>query len=131
MEFLADGLSAIATLFSVAMVLAGVMKLFQIHTALTEIKDVLQNGARPAAMPQPVAYAPAPQPAYTPAPQQTYAPMGPVSKTPPAAPPPQAAVPHAELYAMGSGEAMLRALDLQMKAEDGPGLTPEVVDPRR
>jgi hypothetical protein len=123
MEFLADGLSAMATLFAVAMVLAGVMKLFQIHTTLNEIKDALQNGARPVA-----ASAPVTMPVAAPVQQPVYAPMGPVSKTAPAAPA-QAPVAHAELYAMGSGEAMLRALDLQMKAEDGNALTPEVVDP--
>jgi hypothetical protein len=127
MEFLADGLSAMATMFAVAMVLAGVMKLFQIHTALTEIKDALQNGARPVAASAPVA-----MPVATPVQQPVYAAMGPVAKTAPApaaAPAAQAAA-HAELYAMGSGEAMLRALDLQMKAEEGEALTPEVVERR-
>jgi hypothetical protein len=115
-----------ATLFAVAMVLAGVMKLFQIHNTLTEIKDALQNGARPVA-----AVAPVTMPVAAPVQQPVYAPMGPVVAK--AAPAPaaaaQAPVAHAELYAMGSGEAMLRALDLQMKAEEGEALTPEVVDP--
>ena len=70
-------------------------------------------------------------PVATPVQQPVYAPMGPVAKTAPApAPVPAQAAAHAELYAMGSGEAMLRALDLQMKAEDGEALTPEVVERR-
>ena len=114
MEFFAEGLSALMGVFSVAMVLAGVMKLFQIHTALTEIKEVLQSGSRPTAAPITSTYA-APQAA------RTAAPVTPAQT--------QAAPTNDTLYSMGSGEAMLRALDLQMKAEDGDALTPEVVDP--
>jgi hypothetical protein len=115
MEFLSDGLSAVATLFAVAMVLAGVMKLFQIHTALLEIKDALNAGARPSAVSASVPHVP-------------------VMATPMVRPtqvaPVQAPDATAQLYSMGSGEDMLRALDAQMKAEEAQAYTPEIVDPR-
>ena len=122
MEFLADGLSAMATMFAVAMVLAGVMKLFQIHTTLTEIKESLQNGARPAVTVAPIVSA-APL-------QQTYAAMPPVG-TAPVAPVVQAPAATAHLYSMGSGEEMLRALDAQMQAEELDARTPEIVEKPR
>ena len=118
MEFLSNGLGAVAILFTVAMALAGVMKLFQIHTTLTEIKDALQAGARPlAAMPMSSMHTPIP-----PSPMPN--PGAPVS-VPSGAP---AATAH--LYSMGSGEDMLRALDAQMRAEEATALTPEIVKPR-
>lgn len=130
MEFLANGLSAMATLFGVAMVLAGVMKLFQIHTTLMEIKDALNAGARPAVvgspMMAPVMQAPV---MSNPASRVTSVPVAPMS-TPTQAAPVQAPPETAHLYSMGSGEEMLRALDAQMRAEESQALTPEIVDPR-
>lgn len=123
MDGLADGLGAVSTLFMVAMVLAGVMKLFQIHTTLMEIKESLQNGARPAVAVAPIVHA-------GPVSQPTYAAMPPVG-TAPVAPVVQAPAATASLYSMGSGEEMLRALDAQMKAEELDARTPEVVEKPR
>lgn len=121
MEFLAEGLGAISTMFALVMVVAGVMKLFQIHTLLTEIKSELQSGARSMA------------PAVSAAPVVTYAPVVPRPvATPPAATAPAAPVAAppetAHLYSMGSGEEMLRALDAQMRAEEAQALTPEIIE---
>lgn len=117
MEFLSDGLSAVATLFAVAMVLAGVMKLFQIHTTLVEIKDALNTGARPVAAVAPV---------------MNSVMSAPVMANPMASPmqsaPVHAPAATANLYSMGSGEDMLRALDAQMKAEEAQALTPEIIE---
>lgn len=43
MEFLAAGLSSLISVFALALFVAGVLKLFQIHTVLTEIKDALRS----------------------------------------------------------------------------------------
>jgi hypothetical protein len=56
MEFVAAGLSTIVNVFMLALFIAGVLKLFQIHTTLTEIKDALKSGSsatRAAAVPPP------------------------------------------------------------------------------
>ena len=45
MDFLATGLSTLINIFMLALFIAGVMKLFQIHTTLTEIKDALRSGS--------------------------------------------------------------------------------------
>ena len=43
MELFAAGLSSLVSVFVLAVFVAGVMKLFQIHTVLTEIKDGLRS----------------------------------------------------------------------------------------
>jgi hypothetical protein len=60
MEYLAAGLSSLLSVFVFAIFVAGVMKLFQIHTVLTEIKDQLLTGrsAPVYSIPSPVAQAP-------------------------------------------------------------------------
>ncbi|MEO5926899.1 MAG: hypothetical protein ABIR70_24000 [Bryobacteraceae bacterium] len=45
MEYLAAGVSSLMSVFILAVFVAGVMKLFQIHTVLTEIKDSLRSGS--------------------------------------------------------------------------------------
>ena len=97
MEFLAAGLSSLLSVFVLAVFVAGVMKVFQIHTLLTEIKDQLKAG-RPAAFAAPsFAAAPVKAPAVPPAPE--------------------------ELHALGSGDDMLRALDAQMKWDEAESRT--------
>jgi hypothetical protein len=43
MDFVAAGLSSLLTLFTLALFIAGVLKLFQIHAVLIEIKDGLAS----------------------------------------------------------------------------------------
>ncbi len=43
MDFVAAGLSTLVNVLLLALFVAGVSKLFQIHTTLTEIKDSLRN----------------------------------------------------------------------------------------
>jgi hypothetical protein len=92
MEYLAAGLSSLVSVFVLAVFVAGVMKLFQIHTVLTEIKEGLRSA--------PAARASAPFSA-------------PAAFAAPAAPPAPS-----ELHSMGSGDEMLRALDAQMKWDE-------------
>lgn len=89
MEIAAAAFSTLMSVFVLVVFLAGVAKLFQIHTVLTEIKDSLRTA--PAARPMPVA--------------APYVPM--------AAPSPQV-----NLHDMSSGEDMLRALDVQIKLDE-------------
>lgn len=89
MEFLAAGLSSLISVFALALFVAGVLKLFQIHTVLTEIKDALR--AAPVASPR------ASAPAFA-------APAAPATPT--------------ALHSLGSGDDMLRALDAQMKWDE-------------
>jgi hypothetical protein len=93
MEFLAAGFSSLISVFVLALFAAGVMKLFQIHTVLTEIKDGLRT-APPAVRSAAPAFA---APAFTP----PTAPATPVA-----------------LHSMSSGDDMLRALDAQMKWDE-------------
>jgi hypothetical protein len=88
MEYLAAGLSSLLSVFVLAVFVAGVMKVFQIHTVLTEIRDKLATGRTAAA---------------------------PVFAAPVAAQVP--ATPQA-LHSMASGDEMLRALDAQMKWDE-------------
>ena len=44
MEYLAAGLSSLMSVFVLAVFVAGVMKVFQIHTVLLEIRDKLATG---------------------------------------------------------------------------------------
>lgn len=89
MEFLAAGLSSLISVFALALFVAGVLKLFQIHTVLTEIKDALRTSPQPA----PRAAAPV-----------FATPAAPVTPT--------------ALHSLGSGDDMLRALDAQMKWDE-------------
>ncbi len=93
MEFLAAGLSSLMSVFILAVFVAGVMKLFQIHTLLTEIKDELKAGRSVPSYSAPV-LAP------------------PVLKAPTVPAAPEA------LHSLGSGDDMLRALDAQMKWDE-------------
>lgn len=90
MEYLAAGLSSLVSIFVLAVFVAGVMKLFQIHTVLTEIKENLRLtspvGGRAVAAP------------FTATPAVSVAPTA--------------------LHEMGSGDDMLRALDAQMKWDE-------------
>jgi hypothetical protein len=109
MDFVAAGLSSLITVFMLALFMAGVMKLFQIHTTLTEIKDALKaTPVAPRASVAPVATYAAPSPAASPAP---------------------APAPPLALHEMQSGEEMLRALDAQIHMEDR-ARNPEVIEPR-
>jgi riboflavin transporter FmnP len=56
MDFLAAGLSSLINIFLLALFMAGVMKLFQIHTTLTEIKDALRAGSVSTRTPAPSNY---------------------------------------------------------------------------
>jgi hypothetical protein len=95
MEYFAAGLSSLVTIFVLALFVAGVMKLFQIHTVLTEIKDGLRSA--PLSGRAAIPYAPS-----------TFS----------APPVPEAPATPTALHAMGSGDDMLRALDAQMKWDE-------------
>jgi hypothetical protein len=60
MEFLAAGLSSLISVFVLIVFVAGVMKLFQIHTVLTEIKDNLRMSSVTGRVPAPLAVPMAP-----------------------------------------------------------------------
>lgn len=95
------GLGTLLNAFFLALIVTGVMKLFQIHTALGEIKDELAKGRSytPVAAP--------PMPAYQP------------YSVPPGYSAPVAASPTAPAMGdMRSGEEMLRELDAQMMLEE-------------
>jgi hypothetical protein len=94
MEYLAAGLSSLVSVFVLAVFVAGVMKLFQIHTVLTEIKENLRSA--------PVVSGRSVAPAYDAAPLSA----------------PAAAAAPTALHEMGSGDDMLRALDAQMKWDE-------------
>ena len=94
MEFLAAGLSSLLSVFVLALFAAGIMKLFQIHTTLGEIKDELKKSH-----PMPSFAAPA----FSRAPDAK-APVAPIAPD--------------ELHSLGSGDDMLRALDAQMKWDE-------------
>jgi hypothetical protein len=120
MEFVSAILSTLASVFAMGLVVAGVMKLFQIHGLLTEIRDSLRSGqvagqqstvsAAPqvrapqttARVAEPPARAAAPK--WTPEPERAPAPV-------------KAAAPLA-LHSMASGDEMLRALDEQMQLDE-------------
>lgn len=53
MDFLAAGLSTVMNVFLLGLFVAGVLKLFQIHTVLTEMKDALGNRSVPRSAPPP------------------------------------------------------------------------------
>lgn len=96
MEFAATALSTLMSVFVLVLFVAGVMKLFQIHTVLTEIKDSLRTAQMSRPAPSAMSYVPAAAPVSTPV---------------PAAPP-------VNLHDMTSGEDMLRALDAQIKLDE-------------
>jgi hypothetical protein len=53
MEYFAEGISSLVSIFVLVVFIAGVMKLFQIHTVLMEIKDSLKTtpvASRPVGM---------------------------------------------------------------------------------
>jgi hypothetical protein len=89
MEFLAAGFSSLISVFVLAIFVAGVLKLFQIHTVLMEIREGLKT-----------------------APQVSPRAAAPVFAAP------QAPVTPTALHSLGSGDDMLRALDAQMKWEE-------------
>ncbi len=97
MEYLAAGISSLVSVFVLAVFVAGVMKLFQIHTVLTEIKEGLRTspGAGRAAAPFAAS---------------TFAAPSAVSTSAPVTP--------TALHAMGSGDEMLRALDAQIQWDE-------------
>jgi hypothetical protein len=99
MDLFMVGLGTLVNVFFIAVIVAGVMKLFQIHAVLGEIKEELSKGR---SFP-PVAAPPAPAfQAYT-APQPYSAPVA----------------PSAPVVGDGrSGEEMLRELDAQMMLEE-------------
>ena len=105
MDFLAAGLSSLISVFALALFVAGVLKLFQIHTVLTEIKDALRAAPRTAA---PMFAAPG------------FAAPG--SAAPGSGAPAAPATPTA-LHSLGSGDDMLRALDAQMKWDESASRT--------
>jgi hypothetical protein len=114
MDLLVVGLSGLLNILMMIAFVAIVLKLFQVQTTLEEIKELLRTGGRAtvalAAQTEtaaPVSYRPAP----TPVP-----------------PPPPIANPLA-LHEMGSGEAMLRALDAELHLEEA-SRTPESIEPR-
>ena len=93
MEFLASAFSSLISVFVLAVFVAGVMKLFQIHTVLTEIKESVRAGASFSASPSTSMRVPAPRPSVETVPTT------------------------AALHEMGSGEDMLRHLDAQIKLD--------------
>lgn len=95
------GFGALVNAFFIALVVAAVMKLFQIHTLLGEIKDQLAKG--PSYMPVVAPQAPVYQ-AYN-APQAYSVPVAPVAAAP-------------VVGDTRSGEEMLRELDAQMMLEE-------------
>jgi hypothetical protein len=116
MDMMAAGVGMLLNLFFLGMLVAAVMKLFQVHTTLTEIKDLLAKAPAPVYVP----------PAHTP---QVYA--QPVYAQPAAQPvspqttlrmPPQPAAPI--VGDARSGEEMLRELDAQMRIEEASRLKP-------
>ncbi|MEP7354244.1 MAG: hypothetical protein ABI824_13530 [Acidobacteriota bacterium] len=142
MDFFAAVSSSFISIIFFCMVIAGVLKLFQVATLLGEIKDVLlkQHLLSSVSTPSP-AYERTSQPSATPwtaAPQASS--WQPSSSTPDEPFPqvirepayvaqplyPQEAVP-ASLDEKMSGEAMLRALDMEMRAEEAR-LGPSVID---
>ena len=60
MDFLAAGLSSLISIFVLVIFVAGMMKLFQIHTVLTEIKDNLRLSSGTGRVPAPLAVPMAP-----------------------------------------------------------------------
>jgi hypothetical protein len=119
MDFVSAILSTLASVFAMGVVVAGVMKVFQIHTLLTEIRDSLrstplagqQKAASQATAPQ-VTTKVAEPPAWTAAPKWT-----PEPERTPAQASVKAAAPLA-LHSMASGDEMLRALDEQMQLDE-------------
>ena len=98
MDFLAAGINSLISLFVLGIFVAGVMKLFQIHSVLTEIKDGLRTAD------------PVSERVAAPYTASSFGPPVVRSVTTPTAP--------TELHAMGSGDDMLRALDAQMKWDE-------------
>jgi len=47
MDYFAAGVSSLVSIFVLVVFIAGVMKLFQIHAVLTEIRDALQKTPAP------------------------------------------------------------------------------------
>ncbi|MEI9812338.1 MAG: hypothetical protein WDO18_06555 [Acidobacteriota bacterium] len=99
-------LGTLVNAFLIALFAAGILKLFQIHTVLTEIKEQLGRGASST----PRADHPYAPPAFGVAPTAHAAAAPLVGDT-------------------RSGEEMLRALDAQMHMEEA-ARRPEIVDPR-
>jgi hypothetical protein len=95
MDMLQAAFGLLMNALVLALVGAGVMKLFQIHTALGEIKEQLGRG-----------------PSY--APPMAHVPSYPVYAPPPSAP----TIPAPAVGDGRSGEQMLRELDAQMMLEE-------------
>jgi hypothetical protein len=128
MDFVSAILSTLASVFAMGLVVAGVMKVFQIHGLLTEIRDSLRSGqtagqqAAFSAAPQasvPQATARVAEPAARPAAPKWAEPerTPPAREWTPASSPVKAAAPLA-LHSMASGDEMLRALDEQMQLDE-------------
>jgi hypothetical protein len=77
MDFVAAGLSTLMNVLLLALFVAGVSKLFQIHSTLTEIKDSLRSRSVAEKIARPTS-----------------------------------------LHTLGSGDEMLRALDVEMRDEE-------------
>jgi hypothetical protein len=118
MDMMAAGVGLIMNLFFVGLIVAAVMKLFNIHTTLVEIKDQLAKA--PSVQPASIPTTPA-RPAFslpTRAQQPSAQPASPqptLRVPPPSAPAPAVAPMVGDTR---SGEEMLRELDAQMRIEE-------------
>lgn len=116
MDMMMTGVGMLMNLFFLGMVVAAAMKLFQVHTTLLEIKDLLAK---------------APAPTYIPAAHTPQAYSQPVSRQPAPQPgqatlrmPPEPAA--TAVVDTRSGEEMLRELDTQMRIEEASRLKPRL-----
>ncbi len=112
------GVGMLMNLFFVGLIVAAVLKLFQIHTTLTEIKEKLASPSLASySTPQYTALAPAPRAAPEPAARPAFK-MPELRTSAPSAP----AQPPAPMPSLvgdtRSGEEMLRELDSQMRMEE-------------
>jgi hypothetical protein len=109
MDVMMAGLGMLIEFFFVGLIVAIVMKLFQIHSTLTEIKDQLGKAPVPQAAYAPPAYVqPAAAPTALSNPQPTL-------RVKPSAPPATVAPMVGDVR---SGEELLRELDAQMRFEE-------------
>jgi hypothetical protein len=134
MDFLAAAFSSVLSIIFFCMIVAGVLKLFQVATTLGEIKDLLQKQHVPGGYIVPEA---SPASPYVSAlaykgPDSDAVPSALVSSHTPTSTPwvsSSVTTPHSGFSPDPplSGEAMLRALDLEMRLEEA-GPTPHFVD---
>ncbi|MEO8099560.1 MAG: hypothetical protein ABI811_17815 [Acidobacteriota bacterium] len=107
MDFAAAAFSSIVSITAFVLFAAGVLKLFQIHTSLGEIRELLQGiraqGGVGSAVPR-------------------------VANIPSSYAPSRAPEPIQAGLDTRSGEEMLRALDAQMHMEEATALNPEIVE---